>query len=111
MEEAWKAPKNPNVSVQISSKPVIFRSNESNPEDAESATLSRYFQRTQFCAAHRSFHDSMFANARLDTLGDGIFAVAMTSLALDIRLRMIMITPHLEQGNHLRERQMLAVLS
>jgi uncharacterized membrane protein len=52
----------------------------------------------------------MFAKARLDMLSDGIFAVAMTSLALDIGLRMIMITPHLEQGDHLRKRQMSVVV-
>ena len=28
----------------------------------------------------------MFSKARLDTLGDGIFAVAMTLLILDVRL-------------------------
>ena len=28
----------------------------------------------------------MFSQARLDTLGDGIFAVAMTLLILDVRL-------------------------
>jgi hypothetical protein len=37
MDEAPKAPKNPNVFVQTNNKPVIFRSNESMPENACSA--------------------------------------------------------------------------
>jgi len=86
MDRARKAPKNPNGLVQISNKPVIFRSNESHPENPELVTFSRYFKAVSRLGTTFPQRNPMFAKARLDTLSDGIFAVAMTLLALDIRL-------------------------
>jgi hypothetical protein len=46
----------------------------------------------------------MLSKARLDSLGD------ISLLIAAVGLRLVLITPHLEQGDHLRHRRMSAIL-
>jgi hypothetical protein len=47
----------------------------------------------------------MSSKVRLDSLSDGI-----SLLIAAVGLRLVFIAPHLEQGDHLRHRQMSAIL-
>jgi hypothetical protein len=47
---------------------------------------------------------TMFSKVRLDSLDDGI-----SLLIVAVGLRLVFITPHLEQGDHLRHRQMSVI--
>jgi hypothetical protein len=50
-------------------------------------------------------YGSMFSKARLDTLSDGIYAGDTLLIAL-VGQRLFFITPHMEQGDHLRHRKL-----
>src|SRR5450631_52352 len=52
----------------------------------------------------RGLAGTMFSKVRLDSLSDGISLVIAA-----VGLRLVFITPHLEQGDHLRHRQVSVV--